>query len=128
MGKNCILFAFISYLISFIVYLFMPDGVRSIHWHPGELHVHHFVYGIAIMVIGYPFGPFLKSERAKLIYFLLYGFGLFLLIDEIHMWLWLDPNGYKLSSRQLPSLIVVGIFLIILLFQKLFSKPQKQNP
>lgn len=117
---NYVLIALVSYLISFFVYLIIPEKLLAIHLDPGELHVHHFVYGILIYALCFPLALRAQKIKVKCILSGLYGFATFLLVDEIQMWLWLTPimDPY-FKFRQLPSILVISTFSLVLLIKKL---------
>lgn len=117
---NYLQIAFVSYLTSSVIYFFMPRKLLGIHWDPGSLHVHHFTYGILILAIGYLVALNAQKIRTKLLLAVFYGFGLFLIIDEIQLWLFLAPSmDDHAPLRHLPGVITVVVFLLLLLIQKI---------
>lgn len=129
MKINYLLIAFISYVISFVIYLFMPRRLLSIHLDPGNLHVHHFTYGIIILAVGYYLSIISEKPRAKFILTIFYGFGLFLVADETELWLWLKPSmDDSVKFRQLPGFIVMAIFPVIMAAKYLFKKYKNKIP
>ena len=116
---NYVLIAFFGYLISFIVWLIIPDSIKKIHWSPGNLHVHHYFYGILFAFT--LFLPAIYSEklRTKVCLSAVYGLSLFLLVDEFMMVLWLAPNmddGHPM--RHLPDFMVMAIFTVVIVIMQ----------
>lgn len=117
---NYVLIAFLSYVISFNIYLLIPESVKAIHWDPGNLHIHHYFYGILSVFI--LFLPAIYSEklRKKVYLSAVYGLSLFLLVDEITMVIWLGPNMDESHPlRHLPDVLVMAVFLLTLLIMRL---------
>lgn len=83
-------------------------------------HIHHFVFGIALVtIVGFlslalP-SPVLQSWRLKLA--AAYGFGLGWIMDEFGMWLHLEDNYYLRLNYD--AIIITSIILINFIY---FSK------
>src|SRR6266581_8335030 len=59
-----------------------------VHWEPvAGMHIHHYVYGIFILVVAGYLAMIFKSDRATSWIALLYGLGVGLTFDEFGMWL-----------------------------------------
>lgn len=87
-------------------------------------HVHHFVFGIALITItGFATLTLPHAILAKWRHKLsaIYGFGLGWVIDEFGMWLHLDQNYYLRASYD--ALIITMIILLnFAFFQKIWRK------
>lgn len=77
-------------------------------------HIHHFSYGIILMVIISFATLFLNVTRFNNAIYFLYGLALGLIFDEFGIWLKLDPT-YNQAISYIAS-TVVAIFLVIMLF------------
>src|SRR5438876_11743632 len=59
-----------------------------VHWETvAGMHIHHYVYGIFILVVAGYLALIFKSDRATAWIALLYGLGVGLTFDEFGMWL-----------------------------------------
>ena len=79
------------------------------------LHIHHFVYGIIILlVVGYLTLAFPERDGKRLIVFaLLYGVGAALTLDEFAIWLNLEDVYWAKQGRE--SLDVAAIFATLVI-------------
>ena len=110
----------VTYLIFFIVYRFLPDSIMAIHWQPTtEIHVHHYFYGVMmIMVVG--FMRLVYPDLAKNLLAIIYGFGLFFVLDQITM---LFKFREDPAYEYLVSTIVAIIFLLLCVINKIKKSP-----
>lgn len=92
--------------------LFFP----RIHWEPVPgMHVHHYVYGIFILVIAGYLALILRNEGARPWIALLYGLGVGLTFDEFGMWL--NPpfvRGVRWNTNGI-TIVIVGLLVAGLL-------------
>ena len=104
----------VAFLITFgvarMVSLYWP--ALTIPW-ASTFRVHHFVYGIFILMVSGYLALVFSGPRAKFFISLLHGFALGLTFDEI--WFWLKLSDSDLDRWSYDGLLVfVGlIFLII---------------
>lgn len=84
-------------------------------------HIHHFTYGILIMVTVGFMALFFPDRRKRTWLFALYGIGMGLIFDEFGIWLKLDP-----SYHQEVSLIAVLVITIILLISAFIEHRYRQ--
>ena len=77
-------------------------------------HIHHFTYGIVILVVTGFISLFIGNRGTRAWLFALYGIGLGLLIDEFGIWLNLDPNYHQTVS--IIAVLIVTTFLMISAF------------
>jgi hypothetical protein len=81
-------------------------------------HIHHFTYGIMLLVIISFTTLFLNATRINRSLYFLYGLALGLVFDEFGIWLKLDPT-YNQTISYIAS-GAVAIFLIVMLFLESF--------
>jgi hypothetical protein len=92
------------------------------------VHVHHFVFGIAILLVA-SFGWLLLAgiDDERRTWFRItavaYGVGTALLLDEFALWLNLKDVYWQQRGRQ--SIEAIGVFLAILLLA-IFTRPYRQ--
>ncbi|MBC7472134.1 MAG: hypothetical protein H7196_02625 [candidate division SR1 bacterium] len=77
-------------------------------------HIHHFTYGIILLVVISFATLFLNVTRFNRSLYFLYGLALGLVFDEFGIWLKLDPTYNQTISYIACS--VVAIFLVFTLF------------
>jgi len=103
----------VAFLIAFV-------GARIItHLDPNlslrilkDIHVHHFAYGIILLVASGYLALINNGPRGKYLIALLYGLGLGLVFDEFGIWLRLSDNS---SARYSYDGVVVLIAFFILM-------------
>lgn len=110
----------VTYLLFFIIYRFLPNSVLAIHWQPTpEIHVHHYFYGVMIIaVVG--FIRLVYPDRAKNFLAIIYGFGLFFVLDQITM---LFKFREDPAYEYLVSIIAAIIFFILYFTYKIKKSP-----
>lgn len=110
----------LSFQITFLILRGITASIRY-HWLPflhnvqtgGGLHIHHFVWGILLLLaIGYvtiAFGPRRRNWLA-----LLYGVAAALVLDEFALWLNLQDVYWAKQGRQSidAAIVALGIFLL----------------
>ena len=95
----------------------------------GDLHIHHFVFGItALAIAGYLslIAPYFRRKIAWL-----YGIGLALAFDEFSMWLHLNDDYWTLGS--ITAIVLIGGVLIngiyfARLWKRIWSATRFFNP
>ena len=104
----------VAFLITFgvarLISLYWP--ALTISW-TSTFRVHHFVYGIFVLMASGYLALVFSGPRAKFLISLLHGFALGLTFDEI--WFWLKLSDSELERWSYDGLLIfVGlIFLII---------------
>jgi prepilin signal peptidase PulO-like enzyme (type II secretory pathway) len=71
-------------------------------------HIHHFTYGIILLVLLAFYSLFFRMNRVRDVY-LMFGLALGLIFDEFGIWLKLDPE-----YNQNVSYVAMGIVFLIL--------------
>ena len=83
-----------------------------VHWEPVPgMHIHHYVYGIFILVIAGYLALVLRGDGARRWIALLYGLGVGLTFDEFGMWL--NPpfvRGVRWNTSGI-TIVVVGLLV-----------------
>lgn len=106
---------FMSLLISSVVIRSFNTIFPNLRIVVNGIHIHHFTFGILILLISGYVGLFIKSEKSKYILALAYGTGVAFLLDEFYVWLKLDSS--VLSHSQYSGIVIaLSLFLTILLF------------
>src|ERR1700757_1598301 len=87
-----------------------------VHWEPAGIHIHHYVYGIFILVVAGYLALIFRGDGATPWIALLYGLGVGLTFDEFGMCL--NPpfvRGVRWNSNGiaiiLTALILAGLFI-----------------
>lgn len=113
----------LAFLITFGIVRFITYSIRY-HWLPflhddvtkSSLHIHHFVYGIIILLAaGYLALAFPAGHGKRLILFaLLYGAGAALTLDEFALWLNLEDVYWAKQGREsLDAAAIVATLLVL---------------
>ena len=121
-GREARFLIALAFLITFGIVRFITYSIRY-HWLPflhdnvtkSGLHIHHFVYGIIILlIVGYLALAFPERTGKRLIVFaLLYGVAAALTLDEFAIWLNLEDVYWAKQGRE--SLDVAAIFATLLI-------------
>jgi hypothetical protein len=82
-------------------------------------HIHHFTYGILLLVLISFATLFLNASRLNNALYFLYGLALGLLFDEFGIWLKLDPT-YDQSISYTASVFVAGVMFGALVLESKF--------
>lgn len=98
--------AFILTVVSARIFsLFLP----RVHWEPVPgMHIHHYVYGIFILVIAGYLALIFRGDRARPWIALLYGLGVGLTFDEFGFWL--NPpfvRGVRWNTNGITIVVVL---------------------
>lgn len=113
----------LSFFVTFAIVRFITYSIRY-HWLPflhdhvtkSGLHIHHFVYGIIVLlIVGYLALAFPEQQGKRLIAFsLLYGVAAALILDEFALWLNLQDVYWAKQGRESLDVaaIVATLFLI----------------
>jgi hypothetical protein len=82
-------------------------------------HIHHFTYGILLLVTISFTTLFLNATRFNRSLYFLYGLALGLVFDEFGIWLKLDPT-YNQDISYVASAVVATFLVTILFLEKFF--------
>ncbi len=122
-GREARFLIAVAFLITFGVVRFITYSIRY-HWLPflhdnvtkSGLHIHHFVYGIIIMlVVGYLALAFPERQGKRLIVLsLLYGIAAALTLDEFAIWLNLEDVYWAKQGRESldAAALIAALFLV----------------
>jgi len=121
-GREARFLIALAFFITFAIVRFITYAIRY-HWLPflhdnvtkSGLHIHHFVYGIIILlVVGYVALAFPERQGKRLIVLsLLYGIAAALTLDEFAIWLNLEDVYWAKQGRE--SLDAAGNVAALLL-------------
>jgi hypothetical protein len=92
-------------------------------------HIHHFSYGIMILVVLAFYSLFFRMNRVRDVY-LVFGLALGLIFDEFGIWLKLDPEYNQNVSYIAMSIVFLILSMIVLLGLKYpiqFGHKEKPN-
>jgi hypothetical protein len=92
-------------------------------------HIHHFSYGIMILVVLAFYSLFFRMNRVRDVY-LIFGLALGLIFDEFGIWLKLDPEYNQNVSYIAMSIVFLILSMIVLLGVKYpvqFGHQEKPN-
>ncbi|HYU65069.1 MAG TPA: hypothetical protein VEK36_02280 [Candidatus Paceibacterota bacterium] len=106
-------------LIQLLTYLF-PD----FSFHAQGYHIHHYTYGIAILLIFGYIGLWTRSLKVKYFCALAHGAGAAFIIDEAWLWFTLDPT---IQYRDYDLAVFVGALLLGLILAPLFFNGKKRS-
>lgn len=122
-GKEIPFLVLISFLITFIgsrIVTSLP--FPNLYLKVGDIHVHHFSYGIIILsILCYYLLTQPRSDKTRLRASLIYGFGLGLAFDEFAMWIQLE-NVYHDRTTYDAIIIIVLILLNGIYFDGFWKK------
>ena len=122
-GREARFLSALAFLITFGIVRFVTYSIRY-HWLPflhdtqtkSGLHIHHFVYGIIILLVtGYLSLAFPAGHGKRLIVLaLLYGIGAALTLDEFALWLNLEDVYWAKQGREsLDAAAIVATLLVL---------------
>jgi hypothetical protein len=81
-------------------------------------HIHHFVYGIILLVIVAFIGLFLKVKKYIFTIYTLFGIALGLIFDEFGIWLKLDDEYHQEISTIAASIVGFALLVIVIISLK----------
>jgi len=85
----------------------------------GDVHVHHFVFGITVLALAGYVALVAPYFRRKIAWF--YGIGLALAFDEFSIWLKLDADYWTRASIT-AVVLIVGFLINVVYFKRLWLK------
>jgi hypothetical protein len=101
-----------------------------VHWEPVPgMHIHHYVYGIFILVIAGYLALALRGDGARSWIALLYGLGVGLTFDEFGMWL--NPpfvRGVRGNTNGITIVVIALLVAGILIPLRNRLNPAPSNP
>ena len=113
----------LAFLVTFAVVRFITYAIR-LHWLPflhdnvtkSGLHIHHFVYGILLLLpVGYVALAFPERRGKRLILLsLLYGVAAALILDEFAIWLNLEDVYWATQGRESLDAVALVASLLLL--------------
>ena len=80
----------------------------------GDLHIHHFVFGITVLAVAGYLSLVAPYFRRKIAW--IYGIGLALAFDEFSIWLRLDEDYWQMGS--ITAIVLIAGFLINVVYFK----------
>lgn len=113
--------AFVAFLVSFALTRAIADLFPSVNFVIGKYHIHHFYYGIALLIVSNWITLVSNREGPKLFAALLFGLGLGILADELGLLLTCtSPLALKCNYYARITLdffiTIVAFFLAVLYF------------
>ena len=112
--------AFIGFVVTYGLIQLTVRRYPAFGFHAGGYHIHHYTYGIIIlMVFGY-IGLWTRSLNWKYLCALAYGVAAAFIIDEAFMWFTLNPNdGYQdYDLAFFVGAVLLGVILTPLVYGK----------
>jgi hypothetical protein len=115
-GREGIFLAFVGFLVSFLFIRTSTRLMRSpkVPWWPGsvstgDLHVHHLVFGIVLMLLAgfvlalQPSSPWIEIVAG------VFGIGAGLTLDEFALWLHLEDVYWAEEGRRSVDAVVIAV-------------------
>lgn len=119
-GREARFLIALAFLVTFVITRFITYSIRY-HWLPflhdnvtkSGLHIHHFVYGILLLLIVCYLALAFPERQGKriIVLSLLYGVGAALILDEFALWLNLEDVYWAKQGRE--SLDAAAIFAML---------------
>lgn len=125
----------VAFIATFLLLRLLTYGIRYhfLPFHnvvaPGGLHIHHFVWGIfMVLVVGF-LGITINSPRLHVWLAPLFGIGAALIIDEFALWLNLRDVYWAREGRaSIDAIILFGSLLAASAWgAPLFQSPRKKK-
>lgn len=82
----------------------------QVNWHVNEVHVHHFTFGILVLIISGFLALATEQGHFRYVVAAVYGAGVGLVLDEFYVWLRLEDS--VLAHSQYDA-VVVGASLFL---------------
>lgn len=109
----------VSFIVTFAIVrtITIAEKLNIINIERGPIHIHHFVWGIFILLIcGYLGISFWFSERIRHFMAILFGIGAALVIDEFALWLYLKDYYWDSLGRISIDTIIYTVAIFSLIF------------
>ena len=105
----------VTYLLIQIMVYFFPD----IGFSAGGYHIHHYTYGVALILIFGYVGLWVRSEKMKIASAVAHGVGAAFIIDEAFMLFALsaEPGYQDYNLAIIVAALLLGIALIPLFLE-----------
>lgn len=107
----------LSFLITFILTRIIThlQKLAILPNQNGELHIHHLVPGIILLIIsGYCGIAYAKEKFVEKYMAILFGIGAALTLDEFGLWLYLRDVYWEREGRISIDAIIIGIVLLLM--------------
>jgi hypothetical protein len=118
---NLSLLALVSFIGSFMIARTFTTFNPNLVLISGDLHIHHFWYGLAMLAIGGWLGISYESERINRLAAILFGAGGGLIGDEVGLLLTLESENYWAGITYTIIIIFLALASILILLNK-YSK------
>lgn len=115
---NLSVLALISFVASFIIARAFTTLNPHVVLITGDLHIHHFWYGLAMLAIGGWLGISYQSERIDRLAAILFGAGGGLIGDEVAILLTLSPYAYWAEATYTLIIIFLSFASMLILINK----------
>ena len=121
-GKEIPFLILISFLATFAISRLVVNYLPDLFLKVRDTHVHHFTYGIVLLIIvGYFLLTQPRSRRTRLKMSLVFGVALGLAFDEFAMWIQLEDAYYDRSTYD--AIVIISVFLLnIVYFEDFYKK------
>ena len=121
-GKEIPFLILVSFLTTFAISRLIVDLTPELTLKVRGTHVHHFSYGIILLVIiGYILLTQPRSSKTRLKLSLLFGVAVGLAFDEFAMWIQLEDSYYDRASYD-AIVIITALLLNITYFEDFWKK------
>jgi hypothetical protein len=118
---NLSLLALVSFIGSFMIARIFTTFNPNLILISGDLHIHHFWYGLAMLAIGGWLGISYESERINRLAAILFGAGGGLIGDEVGLLLTLESENYWAGITYTIIITFLAFASILILLSK-YSK------
>ncbi len=112
--------AFVAFLLSFVVTRTIAHMFPSVNFLIGKYHIHHFYYGIALLIASNWITLISNREWPKLFAAMLFGIGLGILADEVGLLLTCtSPLTLQCNYHAritLDTFIIIAAFFLTVLY------------
>ncbi len=85
-------------------------------------HIHHYTYGIAILIVFGYISLFARSPRLRYICALAHGVGAAFIIDEAFIWFTLNPGPGGSGYQDYDLIVFVVVILLTLILTPVFFR------
>ncbi|OIV36853.1 hypothetical protein BIV57_14105 [Mangrovactinospora gilvigrisea] len=122
-GKQPLFLLLVGFILSFLTIRFSVRMIRrGVSWWPsnikaGGLHIHHMVFGIAILIVSGVASFALRGDAPgwRDVWAFFFGTGCGLVLDEFALILHLEDVYWKEQGRKSVDAVIIGILIIAIL-------------
>ena len=114
-----------AFALTVLVARLVSYVVPRFHINIFGIHVHHYVYGIFILVIAGYLALIFRNDGATPWIALLYGLGVGFTFDEFGMWVNLSVRGTRWNTTGI-TIVVVALLMVGVLIPRVLRKPQNR--